>query len=447
MPSIKSTQTNRLLDPLIALLREQKTGKVLLAISGGPDSRALLQCLLCARDSLKFELALAHVNHGWREESGAEAQALEKLARSLGLAFHLKVLDPKELTGNLEQACRLERLRFFAELSKKQGYESVLLGHHRDDQAETVLKRILEGASLQTCGGMAECSEFEGLRLLRPWLKVPKSVLLQYLQEDKTSYFVDATNGDTRFLRGRMRQEIFPLLEKSYGKNISASLARLGQESREFDAFMHEQYASMLESSVKGPYGCYLDCSRVGSPFLLRWILKTWFLRNNLNLSQAVIESAADKLLQGKADITIRTKSCRIYVDRGRIFLIFKDLELPLETPVVEGSFRYGPWQATVVEGEQPEMRGWEAAWKGSVCIRLPDGDCTLANYSAFSDTRRLQKLWTDCKIPACFRHLVPVIGCRGEVAQEFLSPKSKNQRFGRDRPYGAKHLYLEFPL
>ena len=129
---------------------------VLIGLSGGPDSMALLHLLRECAQKKDLRIGVAHVNHCWRAESSYEAAQLEELVKNLGYSFHLKVLNPSELTGNLEDACRRERLAFFNELTHAYGYQAVILGHHRDDQAETVLKRFLEGASLVNLKGMEE---------------------------------------------------------------------------------------------------------------------------------------------------------------------------------------------------------------------------------------------------------------------------------------------------
>ena len=128
--------------------RYRQNMPLLLAFSGGPDSLALLHLLMEFHKIRPLKLAIAHVDHGWREESAEEAAQIALMAANLGLPLHLRKLDPKHLSGNLEAACREERFRFFASLCRDHGYQAVLLAHHADDLAETVLKRALEGASL-----------------------------------------------------------------------------------------------------------------------------------------------------------------------------------------------------------------------------------------------------------------------------------------------------------
>ena len=121
---------------------------LLLALSGGPDSLCLFYALLKYRNESNTPFHVAHVNHNWREKSVLEAQTLEQLASKHQVPFHLKILDPSLLRGNLEAACREERYQFFASLCQFNQFQGVLTGHHQGDQAETIFKRILEGARL-----------------------------------------------------------------------------------------------------------------------------------------------------------------------------------------------------------------------------------------------------------------------------------------------------------
>ncbi|MDX8431464.1 MAG: tRNA lysidine(34) synthetase TilS [Candidatus Algichlamydia australiensis] len=216
-------------NPVIPFLRKQWNQKspLLLGFSGGPDSMALLHMLL----KVKIPLHLAHVDHGMREEGEKEAQLLAGYADKLGLPFHLRTL--RGISGrNLEERFRDERRKFFIELTEKFSFQALLLGHHADDQAEVVLKRILEGARLYNLGGMAPVSKQEKLTIWRPLLGMRKEVLIKFLHYKGVHAFEDRTNSNLHYLRARMRAEIFPYLEKKFGKQVRMSLCRLAEESR-----------------------------------------------------------------------------------------------------------------------------------------------------------------------------------------------------------------------
>jgi len=227
------------------LSRWDRKSPLLLGYSGGGDSKALLYALLEADIR---EIHLAHVDHGWREESEQEAEQLHLEANALGLVFHTRRLTGRP-SRNLEEHGRNARLAFFQELFEKIPFQALLLAHHADDAAETALKRVLEGAHLCHLHGMRQYGRLEGIEVWRPLLKVPKYELTQFIQEKGLSFFVDQTNKDRRFLRGRLRVEIIPFLEAAFGKKICKNLQLLSERSQELQIYLEEKVQNLWDSA------------------------------------------------------------------------------------------------------------------------------------------------------------------------------------------------------
>lgn len=365
----------------------------LLALSGGPDSMALFHVLL----ELKIPFGVAHVDHRWRRESAEEAKQLQAMAEKAGVPFHLKVLDPSKLAGNLEQACRDERLKFFSSLP----YTGVILGHHQDDLAETVLKRILEGASISGWVAMEPVSKWEGLTLLRPWLQVPKKEILAFLHERKIPYFTDATNSDPKFLRAKMRLKMIPEIEGHFGKSIRAPLTRLSKECSELNAFMNARWASKLKKKD------WLDCGAIKTPFEIRYVVKHWLKAHGFEASYAVLDDITEALLSDKSDLCFNG----LEVDRKRLFLrrCFKE-ENPPPILLTEGKHRWGIWSVEVrKKRSKKEKIGWQNALKGNLKIFLPKGQFYLGSASK-EEKRKYQSKWSEAKVPPFLRRVVPVI-------------------------------------
>ncbi|MCK4935098.1 MAG: tRNA lysidine(34) synthetase TilS, partial [Simkaniaceae bacterium] len=182
---------------------------LLLGFSGGPDSLALLQLLMEDQKFPPLNLHLAHVDHRWRVESEEEAKSLEALAASLNLPFHLHVIENLDTgASNLEDLCRKERLRFFRSLNKTYQFEALILAHHLDDQAETVMKRVFEGSGILHLGGLKSVSQFQEMVIWRPMLSARKEEILHFLEQKGLQAIEDKTNLDTKYLRARMREMI-----------------------------------------------------------------------------------------------------------------------------------------------------------------------------------------------------------------------------------------------
>ncbi len=269
---------------------------VLLALSGGIDSLALFYSLLKYAQKKEFMFAAAHVDHGWRQESQSEAKSLEKLCHDNDVPFHLKTLDPKTLEGNLEEACRLERLHFFGELSLEYDYQAVLLAHHADDLAEGVIKRLFEGVTLSKLSSMSKISFFEGLPLWRPFLKIPKKKLEEYINSLKVPFVDDPTNRDMKFLRSRLRGKIFPFLSEVFGKEIAKPLAEIAEESEELKSYLIRKLQGEFDKIKWGEKGATFTPT-VTEIFELKWLIKRLGAQLGVVLPKGMIKEIAEALL------------------------------------------------------------------------------------------------------------------------------------------------------
>ena len=221
---------------------------LLLAYSGGPDSKALLYGLLEAG----YKPHLAHVDHGWREESRLESQILAKEAASLGLPFYATRLGSQP-DKNKEDCAREARLAFFQSLHQQAPFQALLFAHHADDLAETALKRIFEGAHLSFLGGMPPVCNLMGMKVWRPLLTVRKKELTAFLSNRAMIGFQDSTNDDPRFLRARLRQTLLPDLSASFGKEIVSNLVLLSDRAYELKEYLDRKVTSIPR--LEGEWG------------------------------------------------------------------------------------------------------------------------------------------------------------------------------------------------
>ncbi|RXH00430.1 tRNA lysidine(34) synthetase TilS [Bradyrhizobium vignae] len=205
---------------------------LVLAVSGGPDSVALMWLAARWQRSLARgpQLTVVTVDHGLRPEAAREAREVKRLANQLGLPHRtLRWRGAKPKTG-LPAAAREARYRLLAEAARAAGASHVLTAHTRDDQAETLLMRLFRGSGLAGLSAMAPLSERDGIVLARPLLDVPKSQLIATLRRAKVGFVEDPTNRDTAFTRPRLRA-LLPLLAAEGGdaRNLARLAARLAR--------------------------------------------------------------------------------------------------------------------------------------------------------------------------------------------------------------------------
>ena len=279
-------------------------GRFLLALSGGCDSLSLFYILLEIFAGRSAPFHVAHIDHGWRDSSAQEAVQLKQLCHKYDLTFHVQTLSPSDAIGNLENHCRNQRLKFFKQVCRQFKLIGVFLGHHQNDQAETILKRVLEGAHWSNLAGISEKSEIGQLKLFRPLLKVSKQQLEDYLAEIKIEPIQDFSNFDSKFLRARMRQKIIPSLEKEFGKNIEKSLVKLANSFQNINRDYDEEVAIYLKKIEQGPFGFYLDFNQLPglSRSLLDYLLHKISERHAVALSYSQIDLVATFLQKGFAN-------------------------------------------------------------------------------------------------------------------------------------------------
>lgn len=201
---------------------------VLVAVSGGADSVALLHALMTLGPELSLRLAVLHVDHGLRPDSGRDAEFVRALAARLDVpaAVERVTVDRR---GSLEAAARAARYAALEAHAARLGAHRIALGHTADDQAETVLMRMRAGAGVR---GLAGIPAVRG-RIIRPLLEVRRSDLVAALREAGLSWVEDPSNRDPRFLRNRIRHALLPLLGASAGPDVVTTLNRVARLCRE----------------------------------------------------------------------------------------------------------------------------------------------------------------------------------------------------------------------
>ena len=240
---------------MIALHGMIKAGeKVLVACSGGADSTALLHVLHELREEGSFRLAVAHYDHGLRRASGRDARFVHDLAADLGLTFYMEKADVRAIARkrglNLEEAGRRLRYEFLRRTASEIGATKIATGHTLDDQAETVLIRLLRGSGSRGLGGIAPVSEN---RIIRPLLGARRRDIEDYLKDRGLSHREDETNRDLRFLRNRIRRRLIPYLEKNFEPEVVGKLGRtadvLAAEDRSLDEATGPKTAELVEGN------------------------------------------------------------------------------------------------------------------------------------------------------------------------------------------------------
>ena len=245
-------------------------GRLLLAVSGGMDSVALLHGCVQLAPRLGLALEVAHVNHGLRPDAARDAAFVERLASGYGLPFHLRTAQGPPQRGNIEAWGRRLRCSFFRELLDSRGLDWVLTAHSADDAAETLLMKLVankEPSGIEAADRRRRC--------LRPLLTVPRREIESFVRRSALPFVHDETNSDLTLLRNRVRNRLLPLLREEFDPRIEETLARRARGLADDIAFLygltaearlrvsaHERYSREWLRAVKRELGWMPDALR-----------------------------------------------------------------------------------------------------------------------------------------------------------------------------------------
>ena len=364
---------------------------------------ALLHLLLDLRKTFAFSLDLAHIDHGWRIESQKEATVLREMAKGLGLPFHFKRLEKME-GSDLENRARSSRYDFFSQLQEMYGFQALLLGHHRKDQAETVFKRVAEGSGIQGLGGIYPERRRGNLLIWRPLLSLRKEALFAYLKKNHLEWFEDRTNQDCKYLRSRLRGELFPAIEAMFGKKIEGNLARLGALFQDLSFYFEEKSEVIKSHLVYGPFGAFLDL-RLGFHTLELKI----FLKKIAPISHPALEKLFELIENRRSSCCIQAPPYTFALSQFYLFMYQEPFPHFFRNP-----------HAWTFE----ETGNWQTFWQGR--MKVPKGECLMQNLSELKPKvrKRLKKWYLDSGVPSFFYEKAPVFVRDQEIIGEPLTGK-----------------------
>jgi len=222
--------------------------RVCVALSGGPDSVALLRVLTLLQDDYGLHLVAAHVNHGLRgKESDRDEAFVRDLGASMGVPVEHTAIPVQEIRrhegGSIEEVCRRERYRFLDEVCQRECLQRVALGHTLNDQAETVVMRFLRGSGTEGLKGMLPVRDG---RYIRPFLEVQRDEVLTFLDREGMTYVTDSSNFDRIYLRNSIRGELIPALRDRYNDRLMENMGRMSDILREEDDYLERSVLTIL---------------------------------------------------------------------------------------------------------------------------------------------------------------------------------------------------------
>lgn len=409
---------------------------VLVAVSGGPDSLTLLHLLHRLSGEFGLTLHVFHLDHGLRgEASDADARFVRDTAHAWGLPCTVIHLRPGELQaqpGSLEANARAARYAQMEAVARKVGANRIALGHNRDDQAETVLMRLLRGAGSRGLAGIPPVRAVAGLTYIRPLLGIPRGVIEQYCTEHELSPRLDQSNLEPGFLRNRIRLQLLPELTRTFNPSLAENLAQVATVLHDEDRLLDDLAAAAMDrcrlpgngvalhgpTLLKEPIALARRVVRMaareamGPEFELGFIGVTQVLEAATN-----IRGTHQLDLAGGVTLRVEYGSCQFFADGG----IQEDVpcrdwplarhgetaihELGIAVAVSESGTGAGPLEAAFDADRLP----------GPLAVRVRRPGDRLWPVG-MTGSKKVQDILVDAKVPARLRGRIPLLLSGDEV-------------------------------
>jgi len=426
---------------------------LVVGVSGGPDSTALLHALVAIKDVHGLNLHVGHLNHNFRgQEAEDDAIFAAEVANSLGLPVTVAKEDPHEYQrtrgiSSFEQGAREMRYAFLARIAKDAGAKAVTVGHTSDDQAETVMLHVLRGSGLHGLKGMTELShwpwprEGAGLVLFRPLLGVTKDQTAAYVRGIGQTFREDSGNYMWRFTRNKVRHDLMPKLAEDYNPQVRKALVRLARTAAEELDFV-EGELDRAWSGVAVESEGEVRFSRIAlgelHPLLQRLALRRGYISVNgdaTRLAESHLVSMLSLVQGERGGRTLELPGgVMLLREYGELALTLSqesdcpypalDREYPIQLPAeagVETVVSAGPWQVTMQVGLAGEQLSWAGVlneWTAYFDRRALGDGATVRAWRpgdriqplGMQGQKKLQDLFTDLRVPQSWRGRVPVL-------------------------------------
>lgn len=419
---------------------------LVVAVSGGADSVAMLHALATIAPAPGFNLSVAHLNHRIRPEAGQDADFVRDLCQQLGLELDEEQADVPAAAlaahRSIEMQARTLRYAFFQRTAQRRQADAVLTAHTLNDQAETLLLNLCRGAGPAALGGIPPDTVIKRVRFVRPLLNVSRHAVEDYLRVTGQTWCEDVTNQDTAYRRNAVRHRVLPMLQENLNPSVTSALSRaaalLHDDNALLDTLASNEYTRLHQANLTTGNTLPLAPLRALPPALRRRLLVQW-LRSagsaperlrfdwierldalaHLEQGGGCIQLAEGLVVWHEYDHLrcVSTTATAVSIPGETVIALpgttpLPEFECHAETRFSKG-FSYEPTQRPGTIPAQVQLQ-YTPGHTLSVRARRPGDRIEMLGMSG---TRKVQDILTDAKIPAHMRNRIPVFCIDGTVA------------------------------
>ena len=401
----------------------EKGDKIVLGLSGGPDSVCLLHILNRLKEVLDIEVYAAHLNHQIRGmEAQKDALYVSQLCESLGVTFFVKSIDvPKYCKDNklsLEEGARKLRYEMFFEIKESLNANKIAIAHNMNDQAETVLMRMMRGTGLQGLKGIDYIRD--GV-IIRPILDIERSEIESYCEEYKLNPRIDSTNLESIYTRNKIRIELIPYMKDNFNSNVTESIVRMSNSLKCDNDFIEEEalkafkkVTSVNEDNLEIKLNNYKTLHKSLKSRIIRHGIK-YVLGDTNFIDQKHIEEVMELEAENKIDKKIiLPRGLFVYRQKDKLLfttkeIVFKEVEFSYILP--KNGFVKINEADIIIETEVLPINRYKAlkrdkSLKWFDCNKIKGGIVVRSSMGS----KKLKQLFIDLKIPKEERSKIPVL-------------------------------------
>lgn len=331
---------NKILNTINKYNLIQKGDKIVIGVSGGPDSMCLLDSLYCLKDKLGIEIFVAHINHMIREEADEETEYVKEYCKNKNIKCYVKKADVEKLAKEqklgTEEMGRKIRYEFFNEVAQKENANKIATAHNLNDNVETVLMNILRGSGISGLKGIEISRKETNIEYIRPIRECERQEIEKYCEEQNLEPRIDKTNFESIYNRNKIRNEIIPYLKKEFNPNVLEGINRLSDIAREEEEYFDKVITKKYEELKIGENEkeVILDLKEFNK---LEKVIKSRIILYTINKTNGNVQGIGKihiediiKLCENNIGNKYLTpnKNIKIFVKKGKIFFMGK-MNLP----------------------------------------------------------------------------------------------------------------------
>ncbi len=419
------------------IISKNKDKKILVGVSGGPDSLCLLDLLIRLKKNFKYEIVVFHLNHLMRENAHKDAKFVENFCQQRNLNFIIKKYDVPELMKNKnlspEEAARKIRLELMEKAAHLHNIEKIALGHNKDDQVETIFMNIFRGTGLTGLTGISPVSDYKNLKLIHPLLNFYRQQIETYCDLRNLSPKIDPTNKKNIYTRNKIRNQLIPYIEKEINSSVKEKVFKMSDIIREENSYLNKISENKLQKIIdkKRKNIISLNLSRLKKldKVIRRRVLKKaiYFLKDEPGdiysyhyqaIDDLLFKNGSGKKLDMPGEIKIKKSYNKLLVKKGEFEDISPEIDQKINVPGTV-NLSIGVIKTKFLSKNEVDKNNLLNNDKVCYCdadkITLPlyirkRGKGDRFRPLGMKGTKKLKNFFIDEKIPKSKRDKIPVI-------------------------------------